>query len=422
MVSSFKKGMIKKILMINTGFSRGGAAKVAQALHNALNETSEFSSFFAYGRGPKMKNERTFRFTFLPEVYFQAFLIRFLGLEGFGSCISTKRLINFIKKNNFDLIHLHNLHGYYLDLSFIDWLKKNEIPVVWTLHDEWPITGRCTHPAECNLWKTGCGKCPDLSLYPKTYFFDFSTLTWKRKKEHFSERWNPILVCPSQWLANRIKESYLNKYQIEVIPNGIDIELFRPKDKMKARERFNLPCSKKVILFVAPKLKDEQKRAKYFFEALKYIETKNYLAVTLGQKLNLKETNFSIKQLGYMSNPELISEVYNTADVFCNSSLNDSFPTTVLEAMACGIPVVGFKAGGVSEQVSSNCGTLVEPKDIKNLAEAIDTLLNNDEKRKTLSLNCRKRVLENYSIEKFTERYINLYKSLSKYSLCKIRR
>jgi len=405
-----------KILMVNTAFSRGGAAKVAQTLHNALNKTSEFSSYFAYGRGPKLKNERVFRFAFLPEVYFQAFLTRFTGLEGFGTYFSTKLLINYIKNNNFDLIHLHNLHGYYLNLSFIDWLKKTKIPVVWTLHDEWPITGRCTHPGECEHWKTGCGKCPDLSLYPRTYFFDFSALMWKRKKEYFSQGWNPILVCPSQWLANKIKESYLNKFQVEVIPNGIDTELFKPKDKIEARKKIGLPLSKKIILFVASKLKDEQKGAKYFFEALKYLRSRDWMAITLGKKLNrnTKITNVNIKQLGYVSDPELVAEAYNSADIFCITSLNDSFPTTILEAMACGIPVVGFKAAGVPEQVSSDCGILVEPKNVKDLAEVIDTLLNNDGQRKIFSLNCRKKTLENYSLEKFKERYINLYKKILK--------
>lgn len=409
--------MVKKILRIHTTFSQGGAARTAQTLHNALNRTPGLLSYFAYGRGPKVKNERTFKFAFFPEVYFQAFLTRFIGLEGFGMWFSTKRLINYIKNNNFDLIHLHNLHGYYLNLSFINWLKKNKIPIIWTLHDEWPITGRCTHPFDCDRWEKGCGKCPDLSLYPKTYFFDFSALMWKRKKEVFSEGWNPILVCPSQWLADRVGESYLNRYQIEVIPNGIDTELFKPKDKIEARKKLGMPLSKKVILFVAPKLKDEQKGAKFFFETLKYVKTKDWMAITLGKKIDLNgklQKNINIKQLGYISDPELVAEAYNVADIFCITSLDETFGRTVAESMACGTPVVGFKTGGVSEQVSNDCGILVEPKNIKDLAEAINKLLNNNEKRKRLSLNCRKRALENYSVEKFKERYIDLYKKILK--------
>jgi glycosyltransferase involved in cell wall biosynthesis len=404
-----------KILMINTVLSQGGAAKMTRALHNALNETTDFSSCFAYGRGPKLKNEKTFRFSFCPEVYFHAFLIRFLGLEGFGTWFSAKRLIDYIKKNNFDLIHLHNLHGYYLDLSFIQELKALRLPVVWTFHDDWPITGRCTHSFGCERWKMGCGNCPDLSLPPKTYFFDLSALIWKRKKEQFSKGWNPIIVCPSQRLANKIRKSFLNRYQIEVIPNGIDITLFKPKDKTTFRKKFGLPISKKIILFAAPTLNDKQKGAKYFLESLKYIKNKDWMVLTLGKKLGFdieKKINFNIKQLGYIPNPNLVSEVYNTADIFCITSFDDTFPTAVLESMACGVPVVGFKTGGIPEQVSNNCGILVEPKNIEGLAKAIDGALNDTNLRNEFSLNCRKRALNNYSIENFKNRYVNLYKNI----------
>jgi len=401
-----------KILMINTVYFRGGAAGIAQTLHNALNETSEFSSFFAYGRGPKMKNERTFKFAFPIEVYVHAFLTRATGLQGDGTYFSTKRLERFILKEKFDLIHLHNLHGYYLDLSFIKFLGKLNVPFVWTLHDGWSITGRCAYLFECNRWKTGCGNCPNLSWYPKTYF-DSSAFMWKKKKEVFNSGWNPVIVCPSQWLANKIRESYLNKFQIEIIPNGIDTELFKPKDKIEAKKKFGLSLSKKIILFVANKLKDERKGVKYFLEALNHIKSEDWQVLILGPKLKLKESD-KIKQLGHTSDADLISEVYNAADIFCITSLDETFGLTVTEAMACGIPAVGFKTGGITEQVSANCGILVEPKNVKNLAEAINMLLNNDEKRKTFSLNCRKRVLENYSIEKFKERYINLYKKILK--------
>lgn len=406
-----------KILMINTVYSGGGAAKVAQILHNALNKIPEFSSFFAYGRGEETEDEKTFKFGLDFETYLHAFFLRFLGIEGCGTYFLTKRLINYIKKNSFDLVHLHNIHGYYLNLSFIDWLKKSKIPVVWTLHDEWSITGRCAHPISCDRWKKGCGKCPDLSLYPKTYFFDFSALMWQRKKEVFSEGWNPIIICPSQWLAVRAKESYLNRFRIEVIPNGIDTKLFKPKDKIEARKKFNLPFSKKIILFVAPRLKDEQKGAKYFFEALKYIKTKDCLVLTMGKKINLNQKireDIEIKQLGYISDPDLVSDIYNTADVFCITSLAETFPTTVLETMACGVPVIGFRVGGVLEQVLDDCGILVEPRDVKGLAKAIDGLLNNEEKRNKFSLNCRQRALENYSLEKFKNRYVDLYKKILK--------
>lgn len=405
-----------KVLIINTSYSEGGAAKIARELFQRLNNSSAYQTYFAYGRGKKGNGSVLFKFGNIFEFYFHAFLMRLLGIEGKGSYFSTKELINFIKREKFDLIHLHNLHGYYLNFfQLIEFLKNSKIPVVWTLHDEWSITGRCAHPSGCNRWRMGCGRCPDLSLYPKTFFFDFSGWMWGRKKNIFSNRWNPIIVCPSQWLASRIRESYLNKYLIGVVPNGVDANIFRPKNTIEIRRKLGISLNKKVILFIAADLKSKEKGIKYFFDALKYLRANNSIVITVGKQIGIKEhfkSGIPVKQLGYISDSNLIADVYNAADIFCITSLEDTFPTTVLESMACGVPVVGFRAGGVPEQVSGNCGILVESKDVKELAAAINELLNDNEKRNTFSRNCRKRVLENYSIEKFKDRYISLYKKV----------
>ena len=205
----------KKILNVNTAFSKGGAAQVARILHNILNKTPRFSSCFACGRGAGLADKKVFKFTCQLEVYLHAFLTRTTGLQGYGSYLSTRRLERFILKEKFDLIHLHNLHGYYLNLSFVRFLGKLNIPIVWTLHDGWAITGRCAYLFECEKWKRGCGNCSNLSWYPKTYF-DSSSLMWKKKKEYFTSEWNPVIVCPSQWLANKVKKSYSFSFIFQV--------------------------------------------------------------------------------------------------------------------------------------------------------------------------------------------------------------
>jgi len=400
-----------KILIINTEFNRGGAAQIARTLFQSLNQKSEFEGYFAYGRGEKVDDERAIKFAYLPEVYFQGLLTRCFGLQGYGSWFSTRALEKFIIREKFDLIHLHNLHGYYLNLNFIKFLKRLDIPVVWTLHDGWPMTGRCAYWFDCEKWKTGCEKCSDLSRYPKT-FTDSSSFMWKKKKEYFNSGWNPIIVCPSQWLADRVKESFLNKFQLKVIPNAVDTKNFKTKDKNFIRKKYGIPLEKKIILFVAANLKDERKGVKYFFESLKNIKNSNYLVLTIGNKINLTEgikAGVDIRQLGYVYDKETMSDVYNIADIFCITSLDDNFPTTVLESMACGVPVVGFSVGGIPEQVTEDYGILVKPKDTEALAEAVEKLLNDDELRKKFSENCRKRVLQNYTIEKFTYNYIKVY-------------
>jgi len=405
-----------KILMVNTTFLRGGAAKVAKTLYNDLNKTPGFSSYFAYGRGVGPADKKAFKFACQLEVYLHAFLTRTTGLQGYGSYLSTRRLEKFILKEKFDLIHLHNLHGYYLNLSFVRFLGKLNIPIVWTLHDGWAITGRCAYLFECEKWKKGCGNCSNLSWYPKTYF-DSSALMWKKKKEYFASEWNPVIVCPSQWLADKVKESYLSRFKVEVIPNGVDTEIFKPKDKIEIRKKLRISPDKKVILFVAANLKDERKGVEFFLKTLQHIKADNWIGLTIGKKINFNQEAMmagSIKQLGYVSDKNLISDIYNTADIFCITSLDEVFGLTITESMACGIPVVGFKVGGIPEQVTDDCGILVKPKNVQDLAEAMEVLLKDDEKRRAFGINCRKRVLENYSVEKFKERYIGLYKNLLK--------
>jgi glycosyltransferase involved in cell wall biosynthesis len=403
-----------KILIVNSEYYRGGAAKIARTLYQALNRRDEINCYFAYGRGKGPEKETIYKFAFLPEIYLQGFLTRIMGLQGYGSWFSTKRLEDYIHGKKFDLIHLHNLHGYYLNLDFIKFLGRLDIPVVWTLHDGWTLTGRCAYLSECDYWKTGCGNCPNLSWYPKAYF-DSSSFIWKKKKEYFNSEWNPTIVCPSQWLADKVKESFLNKYKVKVIPNAIDIKIFKPKDKDFIRKRFKVSSNRKVILFAAANLRDEHKGVKYFFDSLNYIKINNYLVLTIGKKINLTaeiSPGIDIRQLGYIFDKEMMSEVYNIADIFCISSLDDNFPTTVLEAMACGIPVVGFNIGGIPEQVTEDCGILVNQKDTEALGRALEKLLDDDELRKKFSENCRKRVLQNYTIKKFTDSYIKVYNNV----------
>ena len=400
-----------KILMVNTEFNRGGAAQIVRTLFQSLNQKSGFECYFAYGRGEKIDDERTVKFAYLPEVYFQGLLTRCFGLQGYGSWFSTRALERFIIKEKFDLIHLHNIHGYYLNLDFIRFLGRLDIPVVWTLHDGWPMTGRCAYWFDCEKWKTGCEKCSELSRYPKT-FIDSSFFMWKKKKEYFNSGWNPIIVCPSQWLADKVKESYLNKYKVKVIPNAIDVEIFKPKDKDFIRKKLKVSSNRKVILFAAANLKDERKGVKYFFKSLKNIKDSNYLVLTIGKKINLTEeikTGVDVRQLGYVHDKKLLSETYNAADIFCITSIDEVFGLTVTESMACGVPVVGFRVGGIPEQVTEDCGIMVKSKDTEALGRAIEKLLNDDEMRKKFSENCRKRVLQSYTIEKFTDNYIKVY-------------
>jgi len=323
-------------------------------------------------------------------------------------------LIRLIQGWKPDVIHFHNIHGYYLDLSIAKAVDKMGIPVVWTLHDAWPLSGRCAHFLDCERWKTGCGKCPYPREYPKTYF-DSSAWMWPRKRKLLGEIWRPVIVVPSRWLANLVVEACNEKLRVEVIPNGIDTKVFRPVDHLQARKELGLPENRKIVLFAANNPSVRLKGIKYFFEALKYVQADNWMALAVGGTIDFTKwvpQSVEMQQLGYVKRAEVMAKVYSAADLYCITSLAANFPTTVLESMACGTPVVGFAVGGILEQVTEECGRLVTLGDIKALGQAITDLLIDDAKRKKMAENCRERAKREYNLQLFIERYLALYRKL----------
>ena len=198
---------MKKILIINTEFLRGGTAKIARTLYHGLNKEEKVECYFAYGRGEKIEDKKIMKFSYLPEVYLHGLLTRNFGLQGYGSFFSTKNLERFISEHKFDLIHLHNIHGYYLDLSFIDFLKKIRATVVWTLHDGWASTGRCAYLFECKM-ENRIRTLSRLKSIPKS-FVDTSNFMWKKKKNTFQLDGTPD--CFSFQVAGRKSSRILFK-------------------------------------------------------------------------------------------------------------------------------------------------------------------------------------------------------------------
>jgi glycosyltransferase involved in cell wall biosynthesis len=403
-----------RVLIVNTVYKRGGAAGIAQTLHRELNRLEGWESLFAYGRGPKVNESGVVRFVLQPEVYLHLLLTRLSGIQGYGTWLSTKRLIRLIRQWKPDVIHFHNIHGYYLDLSIAEAVGDLGIPVVWTLHDAWALTGRCAHFLDCGRWRTGCGKCPYPREYPKAYI-DNSAWMWLRKRRLLGRVWKPVIVTPSCWLANLVREASAGNCRIEVIPNGVDIGVFRPLNQIRVRKELGLPLGKKIVLFAAAKPTVKIKGILYFFEALKFVQADNWMALAVGGEIDVRKwlpSGVEVKQLGYVKGVETMAKVYNAADLYCITSLADTFPTTVLEAMACGIPVVGFAVGGIPEQVKEGCGKLVAPKDSKALGKVIAELLNDDTLRKQMAERCRKRAEQEYNLQRFMERHLALYREL----------
>ncbi len=397
---------MKKVLIINTKLNKGGAARVAHDIFENLN--SDFDIFFAYGRGSKNNNSKTFYFGYKIEMFIHIFLVRFLGLEGLGSYFSTRKLIKFIRDEKFDLVNLHNLHGYYLNFfTLLDFLKESKIPIIYSLHDEWPITWLPAHSLGCTHCKTGKGKCTNTYQYPKNYLPIFQRYMLKRKELMFSGSLEMSIVCPSVWLKKNIENSFLSKFKINVIFNSIDTEIFKPAvNKEELRVKHNIALNKKIILFSASNLNDKSKGVDYIIKTAELLEDKDYIFIGLGAgKIRLSK---NVKTLGYIYDKLKLAEIYKLSDIFCFASAAETFLLSAAEALSCGIPVVGFDITVVRELVVNDVGILTKNTSL-SLAESIDELCNDSNIKLEMGRAGRKLIEDNYSKSIFYKKYLNTY-------------
>ena len=397
-----------KILQINSVCGIGSTGRIATDIHNILIEQGN-QSYIAYGRDLPKNCDNAIRIGTKIDNYAHVAKTRLLDKHGFGSKRATIEFIKKVKEFNPDIIHLHNIHGYYMNVEILfDYLKEANKPVVWTLHDCWSFTGHCAYfdYVGCDKWKTGCYSCPEKKAYPSSLIFDNSKNNYLNKKEIFTGVKNLTIVTPSQWLANLVQESFLNEYPVNVINNGIDLNTFRP-NAGDFRKKFNLN-GKFVILGVAS-VWDRRKGLKYFVElADKLSEDEVIVLVGLTEK-QINQIPENIIGITRTSNVEELVDIYSSADVFVNPTLEDNFPTTNLEALACGTPVVTFDTGGSPESIDEISGSIVYEKDSISLYQTIQAIKN--KRIENISQYCTKTAMKHYNKAiKFNE-YIYLYRN-----------
>lgn len=314
-----------------------------------------------------------------------------------------------------DIVHCHNLHGGYFDLRYLVELSKI-VPVVVTLHDEWMMTGHCACTIGCEKWKTGCGECPDLEAYP-AIARDASSYNYARKKEIYS-RSRLFVATPSRWLMDKVGQSILVPAIADsrVIHNGVDLEIFRPNDKSEARSNLGIRQGAKVMLFVAngirnSKFKDFQTLRESIARAAAQLPDIDLQFVALGEKAEPEQIgNATVTFVPYSRDPGMVAAYYQAADVYLHAAHTDNFPTTVLESLACGVPVVATAVGGIPEQIDDGVtGFLVPAKDSAGMAERICELLSNDMKREEMGRAAAEAAKAHFGSELMAERYLNWY-------------
>lgn len=315
-----------------------------------------------------------------------------------------------------DIVQLYNIHGDYFCYTALPFLSKRK-PIVWRLSDMWPLTGHCSYSYECDFWKNSCGNCPYLSEYPSLKR-DTTSLLWKIKNFVYAHS-NITIVAPSNWMMDLAKKSpLLNRFQIHFIPNGIDIETFKPIKKKNARKILGIENSKQVILFCADSVLEKRKGYDLLKKALLAIPDdlqKNITLLIVGNLTKKIDLPLKHKYIDYVHDEITMSLIYSAADIFLHPALADNLPNTIIESMACGTPVVAFDAGGVRDAVRHmQTGYLASYNDIVDFATGIITLLEKDELRLEVSQKCREVAEAEYNSDLQAKRYVDLYANLIK--------
>lgn len=293
-----------------------------------------------------------------------------------------------------DIVQCHNLHGAwlsdggYFDLTILPWLSRR-FPVVLTLHDAWLLSGHCAHSFECERWKTGCGSCPDLTIYPSIKR-DATTYNWERKQSIFSKS-RLYLSTPSHWLMQKIEQSVLHPAILEskVIPNGVDLTIFRPADKRVVRAHLGVPQDRKIVLFTAHGVrgnvwKDYTTMRASIEEVARQLRGEEVLFLALGETGDMEQVgSMQIQFIPFTKDPCTVARYYQAADVYLHAARADTFPNTILEALSCGTPVVATAIGGIPEQVDdSTTGFLVPSGNVRAMADCLLRLLSDEHLRK----------------------------------------
>lgn len=335
------------------------------------------------------------------------FVIGYLtGYNGCFSWFSTYRFVRILKKINPDIIHLHNLHASYLNMPMLfRYIKTSNVQVIWTLHDCWSFTGQCPHftVAKCERWKTGCHHCPQYRRYPATYV-DRTQTMWKLKKKWFTTINSMVIVTPSQWLANLVKQSYLKDYHVEVINNGIDLNVFKPTPS-EFRKVYKVPEYKHILLGVAFGW-GIRKGLDVFLELYKRLDGEKYQIVLVGTDENVdKQLPDDVISIHCTNNQQELAEIYTAADLFVNPTREEVLGLVNIEANACGTPVITFNTGGSPECIDETSGSVVGCDDINAMEREIMRICT----EKPYSLDaCLKRAKAFDMNDKFKE-YVKLY-------------
>ena len=393
-----------RILQINTTVNSGSTGRIAEDIGNTLIYAGH-ESYIAFGRGNQKSDSKLIKIGSKLDFYLHLIISLFTDRHGFGSKRATKRLLKEIDIIKPDAIGLHNIHGYYLNVKILfKYIKDKNIPILWTFHDCWPFTGHCSYNTDCD----NCKNCQ--RKYPTSVFLNQTSRNFKDKNLIFNQVKKLQIITPSIWLKDLVKQSFL-KYPVHCINNGIDLNQFKPSENYKKlKEKLHLK-NKKIILGVASTW-DKRKGLSDFIQLASLLDT-SYKIILIG--LTSKQIQGLPKNIMGVQRTESIAELanyYSMAAVYINPTHKDNFPTTNIEALACGTPVITYNTGGSPEAIDAQTGKIITKGDVKGLWHAIQELAQHSQKH--YAKVCRTRAEELFNKEDRFMDYLKCYEALIK--------
>lgn len=354
-----------KIAQVDVNYRSSSTGKIVADLVTCL-EGLGHSTLTCFGRGVDQGFERVKKISPGVEVAFHALGTRLTGLTGCYSPIATRRLIRLLTYYKPDIVHLHDLHGYYLNIGeLVAYLKSTATPTVWTFHCEFMYTGKCGYAFDCDKWKNRCGDCPSLHDYPKSWLFDFTTRMFDQKRWMFEGFDHLQLTAPSCWLADRMRESVIvGDKSITVVPNGLDIDVFHPRESDALRVQLGL-TDEYIVLSVGSNLLSEIKGGRWVLELAK--RNPEIVFIMVGIEATPASIPPNLKLIPCIYNQNLLAEYYSMADVLLLTSSKETFSMVSAESLACGTPVIGFDSGAPKEVAPPGFGKFVPYADLNGL-------------------------------------------------------
>lgn len=395
-----------KIMILNGNVSGGGAAQIAHMIYEGEKQKG-IEAFFVAGWGEKNQKADLIICKNVIAKMLHAIRRELHGGVCYSNPYAANKIIKFIKRNKIDLVHIHNIANSYIGIKDVATIAS-VCPVVWTLHEMWSFTGHCGHSYDCMEWKEGCLNCDNLNYLPKVNR-NCTAKVWIEKKRSFTNR-NIYFVTPSKWLERKARESFLKNEKILTINNGISFG--------KQVRKVSTECNDILkVLFVAGDINNPYKGLDILERALELISESELITInimgegSLSDKINRK---YAVSYYGTVTDKKQKEEIYLASDLLIVPSRQENFPTVILEAFACGVPVVGSNVGGIPEIIGENCGWVMKENSPDELCNILKKILNDKTSLYGKKEKCRQQFEKKYKLEKMIDSYLELYKGILK--------